>query len=158
MLFRRSFNASVRSSLSRSLLFTSSSRSASSAVFTWGKADSGALGHKNYDDITREPRRLVKSKRFKDITCGESYSLAIDHDGNMFGWGNGPCSFDSETPVHIPVPSNTQVVKAIAGPKHAACIDANGDMFTWGKQKGGWFSGGGQLGQGDSIKSADSPR
>jgi len=136
---------------------TTIGRFASTAVFNWGSAENGALGHKNYDDITREPRRLVKSKQYKDVSCGENYSLAIDHSGNLFGWGTGPNSFNNPTPVHIPVPSGAQVAKVIAGPRHASCIDAEGNMYTWGKQKSGWFSGGGQLGHGDSLTSTDEP-
>jgi len=129
----------------------------STAVFTWGDAEKGALGHKNYDDITREPRRLVKSKQFKEVSCGQHYTLAIDHAGNMFGWGQGPNTFDNPTPVHIPLPKGVSVSKVIAGPKHASCIDTKGNMYTWGCQKGGWFSGGGQLGHGDSLTSIDEP-
>jgi alpha-tubulin suppressor-like RCC1 family protein len=139
------------------LSFRGAFRFHSTAVFTWGAAEKGALGHKNYDDITREPRRLVKSKRFKEVSCGEHYSLAIDHDGNLFGWGTGPKSFDSPTPMPIAMPGNAQVAKVVAGPRHASCIDTKGNLYTWGKQKSGWFSGGGQLGHGDSLTSTDEP-
>lgn len=151
-------NVVKKSSQFGSLVSAKAFRFISTAVFTWGSAEKGALGHKNYDDITREPRRLIKSRQYKDISCGEHYTLALDHSGNMFGWGQGPTkTFDMPTPVHISMPSGVSVSKVFAGPKHASCIDTQGNLYTWGRQKGGWFSGGGQLGHGNSMTSVDEP-
>lgn len=127
------------------------------AIYSWGDSSNGSCGHKRFDDVTMAPRRLVNSKIYKTVAAGQGYTLALDGDGNMFGWGKGPSSeFDSKVP--FPIPTDTKISKVFAGPKHAACIDVNGDMYTWGKQKSGWFSGGGQLGHGEKENDITRPK
>lgn len=127
-----------------------------STIHTWGNSVSGALGHEKFDEITREPRRLINSKRFQNIACGENFTLALDKEGHLFGWGSGPGSkFESMTP--FPIPTDVKMAKIFAGSRHAACIDTEGNLYTWGQQKGGWFSGGGQLGHGDKVSHVEAP-
>ena len=126
------------------------------ALYTWGDATAGALGHERYDDITREPRRLINSKKYQQVSCGEGYSLAVDHAGHMFGWGTGPSVFDSKAP--FPIPTEKMVKKVFAGSKHAACIDVDGDMYTWGTDSAGWFKGGGRMGHANKEKEIQQPK
>lgn len=142
--------------------FGSSMRGKQTAVFSWGMGTDGQLGHQNFsltsdvlggeNYIQLEPRRMVKSKRFSEVACGDSFSLGLTDNGDIFGWGRGFAGDDSQSnvPVSIALPSGASPIKKIfAGSKHAAAIDENGQVLTWGFG-GSWFKGGGQLGHGDT--------
>ena len=144
-------------------------RGKQTAVFTWGIGTEGQLGHQNFKVVTQgvlegdnyvqvEPRRMVKSKRFTQLACGDNFSLGLSEEGGLFGWGRGFEGEDSEstTPVPMQLPEGgDKLIKIIAGSKHAAAIDETGNVLTWG-HGGSWFKGGGQLGHGDTT-SKDSP-
>lgn len=142
--------------------FGYSVRGKQTAVFSWGIGSEGQLGHQNFTVTTRvlggenyiqmEPRRMVKSKRFSNVACGDSFSLGLTNAGELFGWGKGFAGEESQSNVPVPItlPSGAATIKEIfAGAKHAAAIDENGHVLTWGFG-GSWFKGGGQLGHGDT--------
>lgn len=139
-------------------------RGKQTAVFSWGIGTGGQLGHKNFQVVTQsafegenyvqlQPRRMVKSKRFKEVACGELFSLGLTQDGDLLGWGTGYEGEDSQanTPVPLMLPEGcAKIEKIFAGARHAAALDINGNVLTWG-HGGSWFKGGGQLGHGDTT-------
>ena len=103
-----------------------------------------------------EPRRLIKSKKYTQLAIGGSYTLAICTEGVLYGWGSKFAGNKSSSHEPVVIESDIRFVKVASGKEHAAAIDTNGLLYTWG-HGGSWFSGGGQLGHGDS-ESLDKPR
>ena len=110
--------------------------------------------------IQEEPRKLAKSRRFKDITIGNEFTLALTKDGELMGWGkNFLGKSESNEPVPIKVPTlnpSSKITGVSAGAHHACVIDSEGLVYSWGNG-GSWLSGGGQLGHG-STGSEDQPK
>lgn len=138
----------------------------STAVFNWGMGTQGQLGHEkialvkagflgteNY--FQDAPRRLVRSKQYTELSCGNSYTLGLTDTGEVHGWGKGFSGDDSESLVPVAIDMSAardrdrKIVKVVAGPRHCAAIDNQGSVLTWG-DNGGWYEGGGQLGHGDT--------
>jgi alpha-tubulin suppressor-like RCC1 family protein len=131
-------------------------------LYSWGIGTSGQLGHKNFAKETdilgdkylqEEPRKMLKSKNFNKIAIGDSYSLALTYDGDLYGMGTGLINFNGdhkgEHKEPIPLVTGKKIKHISAGMKHAGFVNASGEAFTWG-YNGGWFQGGGQLGHGSS--------
>ncbi|MFN3194404.1 MAG: T9SS type A sorting domain-containing protein [Chlorobiota bacterium] len=55
----------------------------------WGSNSNGELGN-GISSKYSEPFQLLPSRTFKDASCGENYSIAIDEYGMMWIWGTGP--------------------------------------------------------------------
>ena len=85
-------------------------------MFTWGLGTDGQLGHKKIEFktgalgkyyIQEVPRRLVKSRRFRRIAVGNTSTIAVTHDGQLFGWGvnfiGGNHSSLEPVPIEVPV-------------------------------------------------------
>ena len=99
--------------------------------------------------IQNEPRKLVRSKRFKNVCMGETFTLGLTTNGHLFGWGKGFINHSTEAQSNEPVPimdAAVQIASISAGPQHAAAVDVSGQVYTWG-HGGSWLSGGGQLGK-----------
>lgn len=113
----------------------------------------GVLMEKSY--IQEEPRKMVKSSKFTEIACSYEYTLGLDSEGQVFGWGNNFIENQkSNEPKLIPFPNK---IKSIAcGAKHSAAVDINHQLYTWG-HGGTWMKGGGQLGH-NSRDSEINPR
>jgi len=93
----------------------------------------------------------MKSKRFAQVAVGGTFTYALTHDGDLFGWGKDFLKYgdkvQSNEPVPIEIPEGKKIVSVSAGLKHCAAIDVDGQVYTWG-EGGSWYSGGGQLGHG----------
>lgn len=94
-----------------------------------------------------EPRRLLKSKQYRDIAIGGTFTLATCSLGGLYGWGRGYLGAESSSNVPVRIPMDKTIVKVSAGLSHAGAIDSDGLLYTWGSG-GRWYLGGGQLGHG----------
>ena len=140
-------------------------RSLSTVAYSWGSGAQGELGHARFQTnstltgesyLQMEPRRMKHSKRFKTFAVGVHYSLAIDSEGELFHWGEGPSKcVSSHEPLPIPV-EGAKFTQISVGKTHAAAVDEEGNVFTWGSN-GSWMGGGGYLGHGDNL-SISSPK
>lgn len=110
--------------------------------------------------LQEEPRKLLKSKRFQQLAVGDSFSLGLTNEGDLFGWGSGLVEFNGQSKGGIkePVPLvvGEKITYIASGSKHAAFVNSAGQVFTWG-HGGSWFSGGGQLGH-NSTNSESKPK
>lgn len=142
----------------------SSATCSSTAVFTWGTGTGGQLGHERFaitkswrgESYTQvEPRRLVKSKQYTQLACGTDFMLGLTGSGDVFAWGTNFAGEGSAsmTPIQLDTSAvkdnGAHIVQVAAGHAHCAAIDSNGHVLTWG-DNGGWYSGGGQLGHGNT--------
>ncbi|KAL8912767.1 MAG: hypothetical protein Q9171_002306 [Xanthocarpia ochracea] len=132
-------------------------------VLTWGVNDQGALGRDTQwegglrdmdadsDDedntglnprestpgpITTFPEGTVIVK----LSAGDSHTLALTDDGNVFGWGTfrsneGILGFSKDTlvqPTPVLLPKLSKIVDIASGNNHALALDSKGVVYTWG--------------------------
>ena len=57
-------------------------------LWTWGNDSHGQLGDGKTSGNSLVPIEIMSDKNFKKISAGEEYSLAIDSEGYIWGWGN----------------------------------------------------------------------
>lgn len=118
-------------------------------VWTWGRNDSGNLGHGNYDAAT-VPTQVMELTDIVSIECGSWSLFAIDSDGTVYCFGDNNFSAlglgsDFPTTYNTPQTMNiTDVIKIEAGYWHAIALKSDGTVWAWGTDAFG------QLGQGQS--------
>jgi len=110
-------------------------------AWAWGINTLGQLG-----DNTLTSRRTPVSvlgvvKTFCKISAGQDYTMAIDKNGKVWGWGNNTNGqlgngITTFTPMSV-----VGVVKTFcqinAGNNHTTAIDKNGRVWTWGNNQFG---------------------
>eukprot|EP01038_Epipyxis_sp_PR26KG_P007864 gene7864-10673_t len=165
---RRILQKSVFSIFLNSRLFSSLEKNSSTptVIYSWGIGTIGQLGHKKFEVsfkgfdssyIQFEPRRLLKSRRFKNAFIGESQTIFLTKENQTLLSGkviNGDTTY--KEPVLLDLPDNASIVNGSIGSKHAGLVDDKGKVYTWG-HGGDWMSGGGQLGHG-SRASENNPK
>ena len=59
-------------------------------VFTWGRGINGQLGHGSIlnEDSVR-PVSEISNHLMIDIACGESHSMSLSNNGEVYTWGGG---------------------------------------------------------------------
>ena len=57
-------------------------------LWTWGNDSHGQLGDGKTSGNSLVPIEIMSDKNFKKISAGYEYSLAIDSEGYIWGWGN----------------------------------------------------------------------
>jgi alpha-tubulin suppressor-like RCC1 family protein len=92
--------------------------------------------------------RIERRSGFKDIACGNTFTVALSEEGQLLVWGKD--LFSNKT-IWTPKPyvPEKRFVSVSAGEKHCAAICEEGMVHTWGVE-GGWFSTSGYLGHGGS--------
>ncbi|MGO3884685.1 MAG: RCC1 domain-containing protein [Mycetocola sp.] len=86
----------------------------------------------------------MEGKRIVQVSAGVFYSLAVDSDGVVYGWGSNmlnqlgmpPESRIVNTPQAV-ITAGTpmegkRIVSVAAGEMHSAAIDSEGKVYTWG--------------------------
>lgn len=89
--------------------------------------------------------KLVKVKataKFTDIFTSRNHVLALDNDGNAWGWGAnyygqmGDGTVDRQT-VPVRVKSSVKFASLFAGYEHSLGLDTDGNAWSWGANDGG---------------------
>ena len=97
--------------------------------------------------------------RFAQVSAGQSHSLAVGSDGNLYAWGdnqNGQLGDGTTTnqtaPIMVAAPAGVKFIQTAAGNGHSMALDRDGRVWIWGS------NGKGQLGRTpDSGNPADRP-
>lgn len=123
------------------------------SVYTWGLHRHGELGIGDYTDpnaggfdvaflsTVNHPTRVSGLPSIKEITSGQSHSLALSVSGDVYGWGynavmsRGVLGLDddveySNTPVKIAGLSHIEHI--YSGINHNFAIAADGTIYGWG--------------------------
>lgn len=117
----------------------------------WGDNYGGQAGNDGsiYPEVNTPLSVIGATKTFCKISAGSYFSLAIDKNGRVWGWGygangalgNGDAFTNYCSPVAVLGTLKT-FCEISAGYAHSVAIDKNGKLWSWG------FNNGGQLGDG----------
>ena len=77
--------------------------------------------------------------RFAQVSAGQSHSLAVGSDGNLYAWGNNQngqlgdgTTTSRTTATSVAAPAGVKFVQAAAGGSHSMALDRDGNIWTWG--------------------------
>ncbi|KAJ3155006.1 Regulator of chromosome condensation [Geranomyces variabilis] len=114
-------------------------------LYSWGCNDDGALGRAGPEDQPGPVVDGLEGKVIVDVTCGDSCTMALTQEGEVYGWGQfrdaagavgfTPTVFKQSTPLKI---EGLGKVKIIAcGNHHVVCLQDDGKVLTWGDNSQG---------------------
>ena len=115
-------------------------------IWGWGNNSNGQIGDNSISGKLTPVSVLGNKKTFCQIGSGNNYTVAIDKNGNIWGWGvnqYGEVGNNSATSVRTPVSihgTNKTFCQISAGLFTSSGIDKYGQVWNWG------FNGNGQLG------------
>lgn len=122
---------------------------ANGTVWTWGQNNYGQLG--TNDTVARDNPVQVQfdgNVRIKMVSAGKDYSLALDTDGNVWGWGrNTYYEIDQVSQTKVLKPRKFSkvgnIIKITAGINTSVLLAEDGSIYTYG------LNSDGQAGTGD---------
>lgn len=118
--------------------YTSFALKTDGSLWAWGDNFEGILGLQNItDDTVNVPTRLGNDYDWKNIVCGNSFTLAIKNNGSLWGWGlnnygqlGDGTNMNRNLPVQI---TNSNDWKTIgSGYSHSFGIKNDGSLWAWG--------------------------
>ncbi len=140
---------------------------ADNLLFAWGGNTVGQIGNGTSTSPQQIPvavdmSGVLSGKTIISLACGDNFTLALDSDGKVYGWGSnsqGQLGIGSVvTPQTSPVAVissgalNGKVVTGIsAGTNFAVACTSDGGIYTWGRATTG------RLGNGDTVTNVISP-
>jgi alpha-tubulin suppressor-like RCC1 family protein len=107
-------------------------------LWTWGYAGNGQLGNgATSGNISTPVTTFAGGTNWKQVSCGNSYTVAIKTNGTLWSWGiglNGRLGNAQTTNRSTPVPvSGGGTWKQVsAGQDYVAAIKTNGTLWVWG--------------------------
>ncbi|KAL6066008.1 WD repeat-containing protein 11 [Balamuthia mandrillaris] len=127
-------------------------------LYSWGKCHFGQLGLGQEDEDRHLPTPVIvrdsagHTVRFKQVACGDSFSLAISEHGELYSWGcgyYGPLGHGEQTsysqPKLVEALCGKTVVAVTGGAFHTIALLADGTVYAFGRNERG------QLGLGDTL-------
>ncbi|MCL2173995.1 IPT/TIG domain-containing protein, partial [Candidatus Saccharibacteria bacterium] len=144
-------------------------------LYAWGRNNSGQLGIDNTTDsnlpikisggvVAGSP--LTVGLKITQIAAGTSHTLALDENGNVYGWGsnsNGQIGNGNNTPSNLPIKVSGGVIagspltvglkitQITVGANYALVLDESSNLYAWGQNSNG------QLGNGNAGTNSSLP-
>ena len=73
---------------------------------------------------------MLKSKKFKKLSCGSNFTMGITHSEELMGWGDlSKVGFPNEKVIVPTIITTDNFVHISAGKSHCAAIDKSGKVF-----------------------------
>ncbi len=112
------------------------------SVLTWGDNFAGQLGDGTQDVLHSSDSRWAKIESVRSVAAGNSHSLAIKPNGNLWSWGaNGAGQLGDGTTTDRPLPARVggiANVRGVAGGLgHTIAVKEDGTVWTWGSNASG---------------------
>jgi alpha-tubulin suppressor-like RCC1 family protein len=122
------------------------------ASFGWGYNFAGQLGDgTTADQASPDPITMPDGVATTAVSAGDSHSLAVGTDGNVYAWGDNSfgelgdgTSTDHSTPELIALPAGVTATAVSAGELFSLAI-GSGNIYAWG------INSSGQLGDGTTT-------
>ena len=116
-------------------------------LWVWGQSSSGALGDGSTVGTRDVPFQLTvldggNPVQFKRVASGSGFSMAVDSNGNYWGWGanpNGQLGTGSTQAIFstVPVIIGTGYADVQAGLAHSVGLKTDGTIVSWGRNQRG---------------------
>jgi len=110
-------------------------------VYGWGQNKNGQVGS-GINSNQGSPRRVNSSiggKFIIGIACGQTSTIAITNNGEVYGWGNNGNgqlgngnNVNQINPCRVMALSNTVIVKVVCGFSHTLALSDEGKVYAWG--------------------------
>lgn len=123
-------------------------------LYAWGEAVDGKIGDGQSSTNRTSPVLVgaALNKNWKYVGCGNTHSMAITSEGELYVWGNGGQNqtglngtTDYDTPQRLGTDSDW--VEVSGGYAHSMGLKSNGEIWGWGANYNG------QLGDGTTSPS-----
>jgi len=108
-------------------------------ILTWGSNTYGQLGDGTYDESLVPIKVYVPDVKFKSVSAGKYYSMALSESGEIYTWGyNDKGQLGDNTLVSKNVPTKITVsgvtFEAIYGgaDDHSMALSTTKEIFAWG--------------------------
>jgi alpha-tubulin suppressor-like RCC1 family protein len=140
---------------------------ADNLLFSWGGNQTGQIGNSTTTSpqpipVAVDMSGVLSGKTIISLACGDNFTLALDSDGKVYGWGSnstgqlgiGSTNSPQTTPVAVIANGalNGKVVTGIsAGTNFGLACTSDGGIYTWGRAANG------RLGNGDNLNNVTSP-
>ena len=124
-------------------------------LYSWGSNESSALGSFNLQGSQSPVQEYSKSENWQSASAGQNFTLAIQTDGTLWGWGandKGQLAIELRNELHRPTLIDNRVLRwasVSSGQQHALAIESNGSLWSWGNNASG------ELGHGDNQNSRE---
>ena len=115
-------------------------------VWSWGNNEKGQLGYKEdghiepnyYRAFQKKPKQIPDLKNIVSIAAGSNYSLALDKEGRVWGWGSKLYVFSQDLNFKQPTPKlitqDVNAVKVIGkAPSDFGLLLKTGNVKLWRK-------------------------
>lgn len=132
---------SVRCGSRHTIVLTTDGR-----VFTFGNGEFGRLGNGNMKQLLPQEVEMFEGKTFSEVQAGRSFSLALESNGTLWGFGKNDHSqlglganmaMDMNTMEEYPVPIDRlqgPVASIAAGARHSVVCNTEGALYYWGQR------------------------
>ncbi|XP_053987984.1 E3 ubiquitin-protein ligase HERC2 isoform X2 [Hylaeus volcanicus] len=119
--------------------------SSTGELYTWGRGNTGRLGHGHLDDVLIPTLvTALNGHMVVHVACGsdDSQTLCVTASGVVFSWGEGDYRKLSKgdcdgfkTPKVVDKLLDIDVVKVYCGGQFSAILTAYGEVYSWGKKE-----------------------
>ncbi len=116
------------------------SASAETSVFAWGRNIRGELGPGFDGSLSSEPWRVGETGGgIVSLAAGPGMVYALEHDGSVEAWGEGPFGNGRETADTgpVPVPQLSGVTQIAVGRAFGLALRSDGTVEAWGNNEDG---------------------
>lgn len=111
------------------------------SLYSWGSNEFGQLGLSRQTQSVTTPTLIPHPEMFLQVAAGQSFSLALDSNGNVWAFGsNNKCQLGVSDVSFLEVPTkiessslgNERITKVSAGLCCSVLLDSKGNLWTFG--------------------------